>query len=58
MKKKVGFLQDTNRLCVALSRGKNLLVGVGDSATVSHVDILNDFVSYCKTEKGCYLGNT
>lgn len=58
LKKKVGFLQDTNRLCVALSRGKNLLVGVGDSATVSHVDILNDFVSYCKTEKGCYLGNT
>lgn len=58
LKKKVGFLRDDNRLCVALSRGRNLLVGIGDEETVSHVDILNNFISYCKTEKGCYCGNS
>lgn len=35
MKKRVGFLNNDNRLCVAFSRAKRLLVAVGDSKTVA-----------------------
>lgn len=35
MKKRVGFLNNDNRLCVAFSRAKRLLVAVGDSRTVA-----------------------
>jgi superfamily I DNA and/or RNA helicase len=55
MRKAVGFLCDENRLCVALSRARNLLVAVGDSATVSNVKILNNFIETCKDGRGCYI---
>ena len=35
LKKRVGFLNNDNRLCVAFSRAKRLLVAVGDSNTVA-----------------------
>lgn len=55
LQRKVGFLNDDNRMCVALSRGKNLLIGVGDSETVQHAKILGNFIQACKTEKGHYI---
>lgn len=36
MNKRVGFLNNNNRLCVAFSRAKRLLITVGDSKTVAH----------------------
>ena len=33
--KRVGFLANDNRLCVAFSRAKRLLIAVGDSKTVA-----------------------
>ena len=36
MKKRVGFLDNDNRLCVAFSRAKRLLIAVGDSQTVAY----------------------
>lgn len=38
MRKRVGFLDHANRLCVAFSRAKRLLVAVGDSSTVARDD--------------------
>ncbi|WP_026527784.1 DEAD/DEAH box helicase [Butyrivibrio sp. VCD2006] len=35
MKNRVGFLNNDNRLCVAFSRAKRLLIAVGDSKTVA-----------------------
>ena len=35
MNKRVGFLNNNNRLCVAFSRAKRLLITVGDSKTVA-----------------------
>ena len=36
LKKRVGFLNNNNRLCVAFSRAKRLLITIGDSKTVAH----------------------
>lgn len=36
MKRRVGFLDNNNRLCVAFSRAKRLLIAVGDSKTVAY----------------------
>jgi len=38
IKKRVGFLNNNNRLCVAFSRAKRLLITVGDSNTVAGND--------------------
>jgi superfamily I DNA and/or RNA helicase len=46
-KKRVGFLNNNNRLCVAFSRAKRLLVTVGDSSTVAG----NDSVTYVEPLK-------
>jgi superfamily I DNA and/or RNA helicase len=46
-KKRVGFLNNNNRLCVAFSRAKRLLVTVGDSNTVAG----NDDVTYVEPLK-------
>lgn len=35
MKKRVGFLNNNNRLCVAFSRAQRLLITIGDSKTVA-----------------------
>jgi hypothetical protein len=55
LKKRVGFINDTNRLCVSFSRAKSLLVVVGDSETVSVVPSLKSLVELCKVGKGEYI---
>ncbi|MDW7695558.1 AAA domain-containing protein [Flammeovirgaceae bacterium SG7u.111] len=48
-KGKIGFLEDTRRMNVALTRAKKKLVIVGDSATISHHEFYQQFLDY--TEK-------
>lgn len=55
LKKRVGFINDKNRLCVSLSRAKSLLVVVGDSETVCIVPYLNNLLKLCKEGKGEYI---
>jgi superfamily I DNA and/or RNA helicase len=52
LRQKVGFLNDDNRMCVALSRARNLLIGVGDSSTVQYASILGEYIKECKFGKG------
>ncbi len=47
----VGFLALPNRLNVAMSRAKRLLVAVGDARTVRQVQPLADFLVLCR-ERG------
>lgn len=55
-KERVGFLDSRNRLCVAFSRGKRLLIVVGDAQTVASdgsqtiIKELNEFYELCKSE--------
>ena len=52
-RKRVGFLDNNNRLCVAFSRAKRLLVAVGDSKTVAfdgekeYVKALHEMYKLC-----------
>ena len=55
LKRRVGFLNDPNRLCVSFSRAKSLLVAVGDSDTISVVDSIKKLIDICKEEKGCFI---
>lgn len=50
----VGFLRDTRRLNVALTRACSKLVVIGDSATVSQEEIYKEFIDFVKRE-GCYF---
>lgn len=56
MNKRVGFLNNNNRLCVAFSRAKRLLIIVGDSKTVANdgndiiVTPLNELLKRSKQE--------
>jgi len=52
---KIGFLDRPNRLCVALSRAKSLLVVVGDRGTMHLVESLNNFISRCERGEGVYI---
>ena len=55
LQRRVGFLDNDNRLCVAFSRAKRLLIAVGDSKTVAfdgekeYVKALNEM--YKKSQK-------
>lgn len=55
-RKRVGFLDSRNRLCVAFSRGKRLLLGIGDFETVGqdadkcYIEELKDFHELCRGE--------
>ena len=51
---RVGFLAVPNRLCVAFSRAKRLLVAVGDAETVSVVTELAAFHTLCRSTEGHY----
>jgi len=53
-KGEVGFLQDTRRLNVALTRACSKLVVIGDSATVSREEVYQEFIDFVKKE-GCYF---
>lgn len=56
VKDRVGFLDSRNRLCVAFSRGKRLLIVVGDAETVAWdgertiIKELKEFYDLCKSE--------
>ncbi len=50
----VGFLKDTRRLNVALTRACSKLVVIGDSATVSQEEIYREFIDFVKKED-CYF---
>jgi len=60
LNRRVGFLSYRNRLCVALSRAKRLLVIVGDSATIAgtpnHPAVveLRELLGLCRSEEGYY----
>jgi superfamily I DNA and/or RNA helicase len=64
VKDRVGFLAIENRLCVALSRAKRLLVVVGDAETVAGsaeqpwVPALQAFSTLCRSEEGWYEQRT
>lgn len=59
-RQRVGFLNNENRLCVAFSRARKLLITVGDSKTVAndgtteYIPALNELVKKCKSEDGYY----
>lgn len=50
---KIGFLSDTRRMNVAMTRAKKKLVVIGDSATLSQLPFYAGFLSYAE-EKGAY----
>ena len=60
LRRRVGFLSSENRMCVALSRARRLLVVVGDADTVAGtaeqpaVTSLRELLRLCKTEEGFY----
>ena len=55
LRKKVGFVMDKNRLCVAFTRARQLLVAVGDADTMQVVPAMKDLITLCKAgEEGFY----
>lgn len=49
----IGFLKDTRRMNVAMTRAKKKLVVIGDSATLGSFGFYSDFLDYCEMH-GCY----
>lgn len=49
----IGFLADTRRMNVAMTRAKKKLVVIGDSATLSRSAFYSDFITYAEG-KGAY----
>ena len=49
----IGFLSDTRRMNVAMTRAKKKLIVVGDSATLSRFPFYADFITYSE-EKNAY----
>jgi superfamily I DNA and/or RNA helicase len=45
-KKEIGFLSDIRRMNVALTRAKEKLVVIGDSATLANHPFYKEFISY------------
>lgn len=60
IRQRVGFLNNNNRLCVAFSRAKRLLITIGDSATVAkngdevYIEALAELLTACKNGGGYY----
>lgn len=50
----VGFLADSNRLCVAFSRARKLLLIIGDAKTVTTIDAFKKVLAICKEGGGYY----
>ena len=53
-RQRVGHLQDKSRLCVSLTRAKQLLVVVGDRDTVECIPILGSLIQECEKGEGHY----
>lgn len=47
----VGFLSDTRRMNVGMTRARRLLIVIGDSATISRHPFYNDFLAYVEKLK-------
>lgn len=52
-KNEIGFLNDTRRMNVAMTRARKKLVIIGDSATIGSFPFYSDFLDYVN-EKGAY----
>ncbi|HLP14170.1 MAG TPA: AAA domain-containing protein [Flavobacteriales bacterium] len=48
----IGFLKDTRRMNVAMTRARKKLIIVGDSATLSSFNFYNDLVDYAQSIEG------
>ncbi len=48
----MGFLSDTRRMNVALTRAKRKLIVIGDSATISSIPFYEDFIRYAESVNG------
>jgi ATP-dependent RNA/DNA helicase IGHMBP2 len=48
----IGFLNELRRMNVAITRAKQLLVIVGDSATLAQVKFYDDLINYCQQIEG------
>ncbi len=46
----IGFLSDTRRMNVAMTRARKKLVVIGDSATLSQLGFYADFISYAQAQ--------
>ncbi|MET0634865.1 MAG: AAA domain-containing protein [Chitinophagaceae bacterium] len=49
---KIGFLSDTRRMNVAMTRARKKLVVIGDSGTLSSLDFYSSFISYAENIGG------
>ena len=54
LRDKIGFLDDDNRMCVAFSRARKLLMIIGDSKTVSAARPFNEMLKACREGGGYY----
>lgn len=45
----MGFLTDTRRMNVAMTRAKRKLIVIGDSATLAHIPFYRDFIQYAES---------
>ncbi|SHK77684.1 AAA domain-containing protein [Anaerocolumna jejuensis DSM 15929] len=53
-RQRTGHLQDRSRLCVSLTRARQLLVAVGDRDTVECVPIIGSLIQECEKGGGYY----
>jgi len=53
----IGFLADTRRLNVALTRARAKLIAIGDGKTLSHHELYRDFIAFAR-RRGLYLSLT